>query len=42
MMVICKKVKKIAKKCRDLLAETVKKRVTFIVERVFKYIKRGG
>jgi hypothetical protein len=35
-----KKVKKIAKKCRDLLAEMMKKHVTFIVERVFT-IKKG-
>lgn len=39
---MCKKVKKIAKKCRDLLAETMKKHVTFIVERVFKNIKQRG
>jgi hypothetical protein len=36
-----KKVKKIAKKCRDLLAEMMKKHVTFIVERVFMIKKRG-
>jgi hypothetical protein len=39
---MCKKVKNIAKKCRDSLAETLQKRVTFIVERVFKIIKQGG
>jgi hypothetical protein len=37
-----KKVKNIAKKCRDLLAETVRKHVTFIIERVFKSEKQGG
>jgi uncharacterized protein (DUF2344 family) len=34
-------VKKIAKKCRDLLAEMMKKHVTFVIERVFKKEKKG-
>jgi hypothetical protein len=36
-----KKVKKIAKKCRDSLAEMMKKHVTFIIERVFIMEEKG-
>jgi hypothetical protein len=42
LFIMDKKVKNIAKKCRDLLAETVRKHVTFIIERVFKSEKQGG
>ncbi|BDG30536.1 hypothetical protein PthBH41_02480 [Parageobacillus thermoglucosidasius] len=38
---IDKKVKKIAKKCRDLCKETAPKHVTFIDESAFKH-KGGG
>jgi hypothetical protein len=36
-----KKVKKIAKKYRDLFTETTQKHVTFIIERVFNDEMRG-